>query len=281
MEHNLSTAVTTVVVSRNRRLELLDTLGRHSRPVILVDNGSTDGTADAVETEYPEIKVVRLPNNVGAIARNTGVRLADTRYVAFADDDSWWEPDSLERAVKLLDGHPMVGLVAARILLGVDEREDPVCREMERSPLRPGAGQPGTPLLGFIACAAVVRRDAFLAAGGFDPIVCFPGEEARLAIDLAAAGWQLCYVPSLVVHHHPSPRRHSNAARDALIARNKLLTIVMRRPWSAVLRTARRSLSSPEGRRGLVQALPRLPAALAARERIPDRVEQDLRRLGH
>jgi GT2 family glycosyltransferase len=281
MEHNLSTAVTTVVVSRNRRLELLNTLGRHSRPVILVDNGSTDGTADAVETAYPEIKVVRLPNNVGAIARNTGVRLADTRYVAFADDDSWWEPDSLERAVKLLDDHPMVGLVAARILLGVDEREDPVCREMERSPLRPGAGQPGTPLLGFIACAAVVRREAFLAAGGFDPIVFFPGEEARLAIDLADAGWQLCYVPSLVVHHHPSPRRHSNAARDALIARNRLLTTVMRRPWSAVLRTAGRSLRRPEGRRGFVQALPRVPAALAARERIPDRVEQDLRRLGH
>jgi GT2 family glycosyltransferase len=273
--------VTTVVVSQNRRAELLQSLGRHSRPVILVDNASTDGTADAVEEAWPEVHVVRLPENLGAVARNLGTELAGTPYVAFADDDSWWEPGSLELAVKILDDHPRVGLLAARILLGADEIEDPICQEMEHSPLRPDGDQPGPPILGFVACAAVVRRDAFLAAGGFDPVVFFAGEEARLAIDLAAAGWQLCYVPSLVIHHHPSPSRHSRSARNIVVARNDLLTAVMRRPWSAVLRIGARSLRRPDGRRGILRTVPRLRAALAARRRIPAEVEQDLRRLGH
>jgi GT2 family glycosyltransferase len=281
MEQHRSSPVTTVVASRNRRVELLATLDRHTRPVILVDNASTDGTPDAVAAACPDVRVVRESRNLGATARNIGVELADTPYVAFADDDSWWQPGALELAVKILDDHPRVGLLAARILLGVDEAEDPVCLLMEHSPLRAAAGEPGTPVLGFVACAAVVRRDAFLAAGGFDPVVFFAGEEARLAIDLAADGWQLCYLPSLVVHHHPSPHRESNSSRDALVARNDLLTAVMRRPWSAVLRIVFRALRRPAGRRGIVRALPRLQDALAARRRIPVRVEQRLRQLGH
>lgn len=277
----ISSTVTTVVASRNRRAELLASLGRHTRPVILLDNASTDGTAEAVEAAYPDVQVIRLPENLGAPARNLGVELAGTPYVAFADDDSWWEPGSLEQAVKILDDHPEVGLLAARILLGTAEVEDPVCRELEESPLPRSAGLPGPPLLGFVACAAVVRRDAYLAAGGFDPVVFFPGEEARLAIDLAAAGSQLCYVPSLVIHHHPSPSRHPAAARQILVARNEVLTAVMRRPWPAVLRICGRLVRRSTGRRGIIRALPRLRAALAARRSIPDQVERNLRLLGH
>ena len=51
----------------------------------------------------------------------------------------------------------------------------------------------------------MVRTEAFLAAGGFDPVVRFPGEEERLSLDLAAAGWGMAYVDSVTVHHHPSP----------------------------------------------------------------------------
>jgi GT2 family glycosyltransferase len=280
MEANSST-VTTVVASRNRRAELLDSLARHQRPVILLDNASTDGTADAVEAAYPDVRVVRLPTNLGAPARNLGVELAETPYVAFADDDSWWEPGSLEQAVKILDEHPEIGLLAARILLGTAEVEDPICRELAESPLPAPPGLPGPPVLGFVACAAVVRRDAYLTAGGFDPVVFFPGEEARLAIDLAAAGFQLCYVPSLVIHHHPSPSRHPAAARQILVARNELLTAVMRRPWSAVLRICVRLARRATGRRGVLQTVPRLRAALAARRSVPDQVERDLRLLGH
>ena len=63
--------------------------------MILVDNGSTDGTVAAVRDARPDLRVVRLGTNRGAPARNLGVRLAATPYVAFADDDSWWSPGAL------------------------------------------------------------------------------------------------------------------------------------------------------------------------------------------
>jgi hypothetical protein len=80
---------------------------------------------------------------------------------------------------------------------------------------------PGPSILGFLACAVVVRRSAFLAVGGFDDVVFFGGEE-RVAPDLAAAGWGLAYVPDLVVHHHPSSDRDVRA-RVAREVRNRVL----------------------------------------------------------
>jgi hypothetical protein len=110
-------------------------------------------------------------------------------------------------------------------------------------------------------------------------VVFFVGEEDRLAIDLAAEGWQLCYDPRLVVHHYPSARREGDSARGALVARNQLLTAVMRRPWPVVLRTVGRSARSATGRRGLLQAIPRLPSAMSNRRRIPTNLENRLRML--
>jgi GT2 family glycosyltransferase len=267
--------VTTVVVSRNRKPDVLETLRHHQLPVILVDNGSTDGTAEAVEQAYPAVQVVRLPRNQGATARNLGVALATTPYVAFADDDSWWAPGSIETAAEILGKHPETGLVAARILLGPENRLDPVCDLMANSPLSPGAGESAKPILGFVACAVVVRRDAFLRSPGYDPVIFFGGEEERLALDLAANGWALFYAPELLVHHHPSRTRGRPHERTRLILRNRLLTATMRRPWRVVVaRTWQTLRSGTTGARALLAAVPRLPAALAERDPIPGDLER-------
>ncbi|ADB29789.1 glycosyl transferase family 2 [Kribbella flavida DSM 17836] len=276
-ESSPAPAVTTVVVSRNRRDELLASLARHQGPVVLVDNGSTDGTAEMVTRRYPSTELVPLATNLGAQARNIGVELARTPYVAFADDDSWWAPGSLAAATRIFDRYPRIGLLAARILLRAEEVEDPLCRLMEYSPLPDSGELPGRPILGFAACAAVVRRDAFLSVGGFDPVVFFAGEEERVAYDLAAAGWALRYVPELVVHHHPSPTRNRRG-RDALVARNTLLTAVMRRPWPVAVRQVA-AATGTGGVRAVVSAVPRLPAALRARQTLPADLEVELRQL--
>ncbi|MFI5707136.1 glycosyltransferase family 2 protein [Kribbella sp. NPDC051620] len=269
--------MTVVVASRNRRSELLETLGRHPSPVILVDNGSTDGTAEAVEQAHPSVQVVRLSTNQGATARNVGVALATTPYVAFADDDSWWEPGALDTAAEILDKQPGVGLLAARILLGEENIPDPVCELMANSPLSPDPGSSAKPILGFVACAAVVRRDAFLSSQGFDPVIFFGGEEERLALDLATNGWALSYEPDLIVHHHPSPTRGAPQDRELLILRNHLLTATMRRPWPVVLRNLRHAVRHGRpGLRAILTAIPRLPAALTARHKIPPPLEQRL-----
>jgi GT2 family glycosyltransferase len=266
--------VTVVVVSRDRRDELLASLRRHEAPVVLVDNGSTDGTAEAVRAALPSVRVVALPRNRGAAARTLGARLATTPFVAFADDDSWWAPGALAAAADLLRRHPRLALVQARILVGPDERVDPVCRLMAGSPLGTAPDLPGPSLLGFVACAAMVRREAFLAVGGFDAVVRFPGEEERVALDLAAAAWGLAYVDDLVVHHHPSPVRDGPAARRARVVRATVLTALMRRPWPVVARRLVAALrAGPADRTGVRAAVASVPAALRARRRLPDGVE--------
>ncbi|MEV5498402.1 glycosyltransferase, partial [Nonomuraea fuscirosea] len=229
--------VTVVVASRDRVRTLTRSLPLHPRPVILVDNGSTDGTARFVHRHFPDVHVVDAGRNLGAPARNLGVQLAETPYVAFADDDSWWAPGALERAADVLDAHPRLAVLGARVLVGPEERLDPVSALMRDSPLGVEPDLPGPSVLGFLACGAVVRKEAFLEAGGFDDVIFFFGEEERLALDLAARGWGLAYVDSVVGHHHPSPAR-DHQARKSLAARNALLTALLRRPWPVVARRA-------------------------------------------
>jgi hypothetical protein len=126
----------------------------------------------------------------------------------------------------------------------------------------------------------MVRTEAFVAAGGFDPVVRFPGEEERLALDLASADWGMAYVDSVTVHHHPSPLRHTSGRRQAGIWRSRLLTAVMRAhvpDLAAVLGDAVRS--GRPGLEGLARAVPDLPAALKHRRPIPAHVRTELRLL--
>jgi GT2 family glycosyltransferase len=265
--------VTVVVATRDRWTDLQISLPQHEAPVILVDNGSADGTPELVRRHFPHVTVVELAENRGAVARNIGVQQAGTAYVAFADDDSWWALGSLARAVRILDAHPRLAVLAGRVLVGADARPDPVCELMAQSPLGRDADLPGPSVLGFLACGAVVRRTAYLEAGGFDPVIFFMGEEERLALDLAARGWGLAYVDDVVAHHHPSPARNPRE-RAVRSARNQLLTAVLRRPLPVVAAaTARTVRSGSVGRAAVRAAVPRLPVALRARRRLPPHVE--------
>jgi GT2 family glycosyltransferase len=141
---------------------------------------------------------------------------------------------------------------------------------------------PGPPLLGFLAGASVVRRSAFLQAGGFEPRLFLGGEEELLAADLAAAGWWLCYDAELVVHHHPSHQRDGHSRRWHLL-RNALWFAWMRRPLSSALRrtlnTARAAPWDRASLRGFAAALAGLPWALSRRRVVPPAVERGLRLL--
>lgn len=278
--------VTVVMATMDRRDQVLTTMGHLHRlperpPVVLVDNGSTDGTADAVERHYPDVTVLRPGRNLGATGRTLGVEAARTDLVAFADDDSWWAPGSLQRATEHFDRFPRLGLIAARILVGPEQSPDPVCEVMAASPLPRCDDLPGPSVLGFIACGALVRREAYLQVGGFSPVVFFLGEETVLSQDLAAAGWGLAYVDDVVAHHHPTPGPE-RAGRRRLQTRNALLSSWLRRPLPVALRHTGelvRGSADPVRRGALLDALRRLPAVVADRRVLPVDVEQDVRLL--
>jgi GT2 family glycosyltransferase len=275
-----------VVLSYNRSAELARTLERMlamsgNLPIVVVDNASTDGSAAMVAQRFPQVTLISLSRNMGAAARNHGVRHVQTPYVAFADDDSWWADGSLEAAVALLDRYPQLAAVCGRVLLGEAEREDPVCRMMAESPL-PSAGLPGPALLGFVACAVVFRRNAYLEAGGYDEKFLVGGEEELLTLDLVAGGWHLAYIPTLTVHHYPSPQRN-RAARDRIIVRNALWVAWLRLPFFAALRQSvricRRAPGFAVAAAALREALSELPWVCRRRRVLPLKVQAMYRML--
>jgi N-acetylglucosaminyl-diphospho-decaprenol L-rhamnosyltransferase len=271
--------VTVVVATRNRCRQLMRHLPRHSAPVVLVDNASDDGTPDLVSRRFPDVTVIRLQENLGAAARTIGVAAAGTPYVAFADDDSYWDGDALDRAAAAFDAYPRAALLAGRILVGDRARLDPICEEMASAPLGVEPDLPGPSVLGFLACAAVVRRGPYLAEGGFEPRLHVYGEEALLAMDLAARGWGLAYMPSLVVRHLPEPHGRDPRARRRRQARNDLLTTWLRRPAGVGWHSAVRQLRDRDGRAGLLDALGHLPWVLRHRRPLPSHVEAAVRTL--
>lgn len=133
-------------------------------PVIVVDNASHDDTATRIVRHFGDVQVVRCTRNLGAAGRNAGVAQVTTPYVAFCDDDTWWAPGALQRAAALLQSHPRLAAVAARVLVGPEQRLDPTCERMADSPL-PGDGLPGPRLIAFMA-GAVVMRTAYREVGG-------------------------------------------------------------------------------------------------------------------
>jgi GT2 family glycosyltransferase len=277
--------VSIVIATRNRREEVLTTVDRlltahPEAPIVVVDNGSSDGTIAELFRRFPNVETIALSDNRGAVARTIGVRRCSTPFVAFSDDDSWWAPGALDRAAAVLGANPTMGLLAARILVGPEEELDPTSQAMASSPL--ARGEWGRSILGFLACGVVVRRDAYLAAGGFPELIFFGGEEEVLALDLAAAGWKLTYVDQVVAHHHPSVARDP-AARHRQVTRGWILSAWMRRPLGVALR---RTVVVGFGRRGtpaspgaVLDALAALPAALRQRRRVDAGLEHQLRLL--
>ena len=134
-----------MIITHNRREELLGTLGQMTSlpdraPVVVVDNASGDGTADAVAASFPQVTLYRGRTNLGSVGRNLAVRDLQSPYAAFCDDDVRWQAGALTRAAGLLDTHPALASVTARVLVEPELAEDPLTPELRHSPV------PGPPL---------------------------------------------------------------------------------------------------------------------------------------
>jgi GT2 family glycosyltransferase len=268
-----------VIATRDRSSSLAITVDRlealPEKPrIIVVDNASTVSAVGDLRHAHPDVEILELPTNVGGAARNVGARQARTPYVAFADDDSWWDPGALPAAVSVMRADPLTALVAARILVGPEAALDPTSALMARGPLD-SAGRPRPDgrrsVIGFLACGALVHRARFLAAGGFDPQLLVGGEEEALWLNLASAGWRLVYAPEAVVRHHPYGAREP-ARRSRLQARNALMVgwrylpahLALRRTLAHVARIGR----DPAGVGAFTDALRRLSWAWTGRSPI-------------
>lgn len=278
--------ITLVIMTRGRTDELATTLMTLQQlpeepPIVVVDNGSADEEIAEIARRFPSVTVMPLGRNAGVAARNLALRHVDTPYVAFNDDDSVWTPGSLRQIVDTFDAHPRIGALTAHVLVGADGRDDPTSLEMAASPVVGDPELPGVPVLGFLACATAVRREAYLDVGGFEERLHFGGEEELLATDLAAAGWEIRYLPEVMVRHTPSTSR-DHAARRRRGVRNTLWYLWLRRPVRSAARRSGRVLRDAgvvTGAGGLGAALVGAGWVVRNRRVVPAGVEANLRRL--
>jgi N-acetylglucosaminyl-diphospho-decaprenol L-rhamnosyltransferase len=276
----------TIVLLTHNCVGRVATVLQHLRdlgvPLVVVDNASRDGTLHVLRgAAQAGVDLLALPTNIGAAARNAGAERARTPYVAFCDDDGWYDLDGLETACDLLDAHPDLGLINARILVGDAGWLDPICAEMEQSPLTDHAGLPGKVLLGFMAGACVVRRSAYLDVGGYDHRFFIGGEEEHLAMALARAGWQMRYIPAVVMRHYPSLANFTRLRGYGM--RNTLWTAWLHRRLTNALRyTWFTLLDAPKDGsylHGLTMALRGLPWVIRERRPMSRRLDAELRLL--
>jgi len=276
--------ITIVIVTRNRIDTLLWTLDKltslpQKPPIIVVDNASTDNTPDRVKAIYPQVTVLALDQNKWCAARNDGVELAKTPLVSFCDDDSFWEPDALTKAAAYFRKYPHLGVLAGKILIGDSQEVDSVCNAMKNSPLTDPRPLPGPPVLGFVCCAVVVRREAFLSIGGFDSRFAIAGEERMFSVDMRTKGWSLAYAEDMVAHHYPSPLRNV-AQRTRHITRDTLWYYWLRRPAYYAFRHTmlilKQMTSDINVRQGFWEALKTAPSILLDREVVPRPIEEQI-----
>jgi GT2 family glycosyltransferase len=241
----MDTRISVVVLTHNRLKEVTATVERllalPERPaVIVVDNGSTDGTAHALRTRFAQVRVIESRENLGAAGRNHGVAAATTEYVAFSDDDTHWSAGSLAHAVRVLDEAPRVAVLSGRVLVGDEGRLDPTCLLMQASPLARDA-LPGPALIGYMAGACVFRTAVFREVGGYAPRLFIGGEEALVSLDVLERGYAIVYCDALTVTHHPSPARDARLRRR-MLARNAALVAWLRLPLSEALAASARAV---------------------------------------
>ena len=214
--------------------ECLGSIERQASPaheVIAVDNGSTDGSVEHLRTGHPNVTVLELGANTGfAHAVNQGIHTAAGDYVAVLNTDVVLEPDWTERMTLALHADPHAASLACKMVELADPdriydagdvlRRDGACEQRGRFGRDDGRFDEPGEVFGACAGAALYRRDALLAVGGFDERYFAYLEDVDLAVALRLAGWRCLYEPAVALHAGEGSSFDLPGGHRRLVARN-------------------------------------------------------------
>lgn len=276
-------SIALVITTRDNRDALAASLARatalpDAAEIVVVDNASSDGTAEMVAREFPGVELVRLRGNAGGAARNAGAERTSCDYLAFCRDDAAWTPGSLTRARQILDEYPRVGVLSARVLAGRGQTLHRECRMMESAPrdLYPV----GKPILYFMADACVLRRGAFFNCGGYDPRLHAGAEETLLALDMASRGYLIRYSDELTIEQEGAEEAAQALKNRTTTLRNQLWIAWMRHSsaaaWRSTVNVVARCPRDGVARRAFVRALAGIPWVVRERRPVNSRLQRQI-----
>jgi hypothetical protein len=247
-------AVSIIVLNYNGRSWLERCLGfavaelSHDCELIVVDNGSTDGSVDYLRHALPDVRIVPLERNIGfAAGNNAGVRAARGRYIAFLNNDAAPQPGWLAALRAALDAAPDVGLAASCIVFlhdasVVDSAGDGLTRwggafKREHGRSVREASSAGE-VFGACGAACLVRRNLFDEVGGFDEAFFAVYEDVDLSYRFQLRGYRCMYRPDAVVHHAGSATLGRLSAQSVFWGQRNLEWMYFKNtPWPLLLLT--------------------------------------------
>jgi len=250
---DLRCLVTVVVVNWDRRELLRACLGSlaaqtfRDGEVIVVDNGSRDGSAEMVEREFPAVRLIRNSENRGfCAANNQGIAAARGRHVALLNNDAEADPRWIEELLGAFRHGPGVGMAASKTLIWEDRRiidkaghliyPDGQNRGRGTGELDRGQYDRLEETAWPDGSAAMYSKEMLDHIGGFDEDFFAYADDAELGLRARIAGWRCIYVPTAVAfHHHGSTLGRFSDRRMILIERNRVWLAVKLFPWRGLV----------------------------------------------
>jgi len=215
--------------------------------VVVVDNGSSDGSVAMVEQEFPSVELIRNTRNLGFCeANNQGIARAQGPLVALLNNDAEAEPLWIEHLQAAFQDQPDVGMAASKIV----SWDDPTIIDKVGHLIFPDGQNRGRgtgerdrgqyekveEVLWPDGCAAMYRKSMLDRIGEFDIDLFAYGDDAELGLRARIAGWRCLYMPGAVVRHRRgSTLGQGNPDRVRLIERNRILLAAKLFPWSLLI----------------------------------------------
>ena len=203
--------------SRELLLACLETLRGTNAEIVVLDNASEDGSADAVRERFPEVRVIAQEFRAGFGANhNTVIRATTGRYVYVLNEDTTASEWAFDRIVAYLDAHPRVAAVGPRLVYPDGRLQDSAWRfptplvstlgllTVGKLGVKQSRGDAAHAVDWVMGAALVLRRDALEQVGLFDEGFFLYSEEVDLQFRLRQAGWGVHYFPGATVVHHES-----------------------------------------------------------------------------
>lgn len=230
---NCSTVETSIIIpTYNARLLLRDCLAsiflhRPTAPfeVIVVDDASSDGTAEMVATDFPQVRLLRNRHNVNyARSTNRGLKLARGRYLYLLNNDTVLLPQAIDEMIRFLEEQPRVGAVGSLLFNGdrtvqasvktlpcfgsalfgarsIISRLFPQNPWSRRHLLHAGRGTAGPISAGYVSGASMMMRRELLATVGYLDGRLFYHVDADHCKRIRESGWEVSYLPTAAVIH--------------------------------------------------------------------------------
>ncbi len=219
--------LTVNILAYNRKEEVRTTLNNiidhldypeEKLEIIVNDNASVDGTSDMIIKEFPQVKLIRIPENKGISGWNYGFVNGRGEYFLVLDDDSH-PVEGLKEAIIFMEENKNIGVLACKIIGGAFTTQ--ALTHLQD-------------WVGFIGAGVIIKKDVINKVGGYGDWMFIYAHEWEYGIRVLDAGFDIKYFEKCVVNHRTSKINRSFERLRTYTTRNELAIIYLSFPWGKI-----------------------------------------------